>query len=45
MGWRCLISFGEWMRGQVDEQVGGEEKEQGVGCGVSLIFGMQSLKK
>lgn len=45
MGWRCLISFWEWMRGQVDEQVGGEEKEQGVGCGVSLIFGMQSLKK
>lgn len=35
----------EWTRGQVNEQVGGEEKEQGVGCGVSPIFGMQSLKK
>lgn len=34
----------EWIRGQVDEQVGGEEKEQGVGCGVSLIFGMQCKK-
>lgn len=35
----------EWTSGQVDEQVGGEEKEQGVGYEVSLIFGMQWLKK
>lgn len=27
--------------GWVDEWRGGQEKEQGVGCGVSLTFGMQ----
>lgn len=32
-----------WTRGQ--EQLGGEGKEREMGCGVSLIFGMQSPKK
>lgn len=39
------LGIWEWTSGQVDEQVGGEEKEQGVGYEVSLIFGMQWLKK